>query len=206
LRIRPQSPGSGFRHFPTKIAGSLRRTLKIPVFGRRRPETGFDLHCLAYFAVKLAKFSTLAAGKMGMRASTGLQTWSIRLASALSAVTNFGKCHIALHGRGRSDASVAIATNTDGTASKLPNNIVVVADLDHALGEHRIGTPGAGQAPGWRPTVERRDFQRNGSARAAASLRESPAAFRAPLVRSQRLRDGAGEIGGAEFQIFRSRA
>jgi hypothetical protein len=145
---------------------------------------------------------TLAAGKMGMRASTGLQTWSIRLASALSAVTNFGKCHIALHGRGRSDASVAIATNTDGTASKLPDNIVVVAHLDHALGEHRIGTPGAGQAPGWRPTVERRDFQRNGSARAAASLRESPAAFRAPLVRSQRLRDGAGGNWGRRIPDF----
>jgi hypothetical protein len=34
LRIRHQSPGSGLRHFPTKIAGSLRRTFeKLPFLG-----------------------------------------------------------------------------------------------------------------------------------------------------------------------------
>jgi hypothetical protein len=31
-----------------------------------RPETGFDLHYVAEFAVQLARFSGMAAGKLGM--------------------------------------------------------------------------------------------------------------------------------------------
>jgi hypothetical protein len=31
-----------------------------------RPETGFDLHCVAELAVQFAKFSAMAAGKLGM--------------------------------------------------------------------------------------------------------------------------------------------
>jgi hypothetical protein len=39
--------------------------LKTPVFGRLRPETGFDLHCVVGLAVQLAEFCAVAAGKFG---------------------------------------------------------------------------------------------------------------------------------------------
>jgi hypothetical protein len=66
LRISHQSPGYDFGHFLREIANSLRRTFeKLPFLGDRRPETRFDLHCLAELAVQLAQFSALAAGKLG---------------------------------------------------------------------------------------------------------------------------------------------
>jgi hypothetical protein len=53
LRISHQSPGSGFGHSQQERADSLWRTFeKLPFFGRLRPETGLDLHCLTYLAVK----------------------------------------------------------------------------------------------------------------------------------------------------------
>jgi hypothetical protein len=47
---------------PSRIFGQNRRN--YPVFGRQRPETGFDRDCVAELAVQLAKFSALAAGKL----------------------------------------------------------------------------------------------------------------------------------------------
>jgi hypothetical protein len=49
-----------------KSRNSPAGTWKTPVFGRLRPETGFDPHSVAGLAVQLAKFSPLAAGKLGL--------------------------------------------------------------------------------------------------------------------------------------------
>ena len=40
--------------------------LKTPVFGRLRPETGFDLHCVAEATVQTHKISGITGSRLGI--------------------------------------------------------------------------------------------------------------------------------------------
>jgi hypothetical protein len=57
LPFSERSLGVEFGHF--RLAESLRQLFEIfPFFGRRRPETGFDLHCVGGLAVPQSLINT----------------------------------------------------------------------------------------------------------------------------------------------------
>jgi hypothetical protein len=64
----------------SRIAGRNRRKSpapprNIPVFGRRRPETGFDLHCLTEYAVQLAKFCVAHYARKSLNSIPSRNIW-----------------------------------------------------------------------------------------------------------------------------------
>jgi hypothetical protein len=89
ISLQTPNLGSSRAKYPIVSGGHLKNSL----FREMGPENGFDVHCVAELAVPFAKFSALAAGKLGMPSPHCRPEATVQR-HKISGISQAGRCRV----------------------------------------------------------------------------------------------------------------